>query len=66
MNEEIMAYVDFLLNFNQVQKPSMPKFNISAYTENEYLLAIYDLQKDYENVNDEHLTIRHLKGEWWK
>ena len=66
MMDEIMAYVDFLLNFKEVQKPDMPKFNIGAYTDNEYLLAVFDLQKDFDFVDDDYLVVKHLKGEWWK
>lgn len=62
MNEEIEEYVKYLSSFSMVEKPVMPKFNISAYTDNEYLNAIYDLMEDFDNVFDEYLTIDHLKG----
>ena len=66
MDEEIMAYQEYLLNFGVVKKPQMPKFDVSAYTENEYLSLIFDLMKDFDLVDDEYLTIKHLKGDWWK
>lgn len=61
MNEEINAYIEYLLNFSMVHKPIMPKFNVLAYTDNEYTSAIYNIMKDYSMVEDEYLTIEHLK-----
>lgn len=63
MLEEIMEYEKYLLNFVMVKKPKMPKFNIAAYTDNEYVNAIENVVLDFENVKDEHLTIRYLKGD---
>ena len=63
MSEEIMAYIDFLHNYNEVKKPDMPKFDVGAYTENEYLLTVFNLLKEFDFIDDEYLTIKHLKGE---
>ena len=63
MREEIGAYEKYLLNFTMVKKPIMPKFNTSAYTDNEYAKAIKDIMGDYGGIDDEYLTIQHLKGE---
>ena len=62
MDNEINAYVEYLLNFNELALPKMPKFNLSAYTEIEYLNAIKTVMQDYENIDDEYLVIEHLKG----
>ena len=63
MNEEIEEYEKYLLSFGMVEKPPMPKFNESAYTDNEYLSIIFDLMKDFDLLDDEYLTIQHLKGD---
>lgn len=63
MNEEIMEYVKYLLNFGMVQKPEMPKFDVNAYTDNEYLSAIFESMNAFDLIDDEQLTIKHLKGE---
>lgn len=65
MIEEIIAYQNYLLSFGVVEKPPMPKFDVLAYTDNEYLSAIEQLMSDYDFIDDEHVTIKHLKGEWW-
>ena len=44
----------------------MPKIKRSAYSDSEYKIAIKEVMKDYENVDDFDVTIKHLKGEWWK
>jgi len=63
MIEEIMAYQKYLLNFRTVEKPSMPKFDAQAYTDNEYLSAIFEIINEFDFVDDEHLIIMHLKGD---
>lgn len=63
MSEEIIAYENYLLNFGEVRRPAMPKFNELAYTDSEYLSAIFSSLTDFEFVDDEYLTIQHLKGE---
>lgn len=63
MKEEIYEYFDYLLNFNAVEKPSMPKFNVSAYTENEYISAVNDLMLDFEKFDDFETTLKYLKGD---
>ena len=66
MHDEIMEYMKYLSTFAVVNKPEMPKFNLQAYTDNEYLLAIDDIIKCFNSFDDEHLTIARLKGDWWK
>ena len=63
MSEEIEEYEKYLASFGMVEKPQMPKFDISAYTDNEYLSAVYNLLKDYDQLEDEAITIAYLKGE---
>ena len=65
MNEEIEEYAKYLLNFGCVNKPLMPKFNVSAYTESEYLSVVFEWQKLF-NFDEENITVKYLKGEWWK
>ena len=61
MNEEINEYIKYLFCFGEVKKPKMPKFDVFAYTDNEYLSVINGVMRDYENIDDEYLTIKHLK-----
>ena len=63
MIREIEEYVKYLLDFGMVKRPKMPKFDVNAYTENEYISAVFDCQKVFDLIDDEHLTIKHLKGE---
>lgn len=63
MDEEIIEYQKYLLNFGEVNKPKMPKFDLLAYTDNEYLSSIFDIIKDYEYIDDECLTLQYLKGD---
>ena len=63
MDKEIKEYEKYLLNFGMVKKPFMPNFDVLAYTDNEYLSVIYDLLLDYDQIDDEYLTLRHLRGD---
>ena len=62
MWEEIKAYEKYLLNFGMVIKPKMPIFDVLAYNDNEYLCAMKEVMFWFNKVDDEHLTIEHLKG----
>lgn len=63
MNEEIEEYEKYLLSFGVVQKPVLPKFDLRAYTDNEYLSAFFEAYFAFENVDDEYLSILHLIGD---
>lgn len=63
MNEEIREYIDYLLTFGRVQKPKMPKFDLSAYNDNEYIFALQDIMYDYDAVDDLYLTLEYLQGD---
>lgn len=63
MNEINIAYIEFLLKFNQLERPIMPKFNISAYTDSEYLIAIKDVESAYSFIDDISVTEQFLKGD---
>lgn len=63
MWEEIKEYEKYLLNFGMVKKPIMPKFDVSAYTDNEYASAIFDILKDFDLIDDEYLTVDRFKGD---
>lgn len=63
MNDEVNAYVEYLLKFGELTRPQMPKIDHSAYSDSEYKNAINDVMRDYENVDDFDITIKYLKGE---
>ncbi len=63
MYEEIEAYEKYLLNFRIVEKPIMPKFDLLAYTESEYLSTIFSISSEYDVVDDEYLTVERFKGD---
>ena len=63
MNEEIKAYEEYLLNFGMFEKPKMPKFDLLAYTDNEYTSAIFELLKDFDMCDDLYLTVERFKGD---
>ena len=63
MNEEIEDYVRYLLSFSVIEKPIMPKFDVLAYTDNEYLSVVFGILKEFDFLDSEPLTINHLKGE---
>ena len=62
MDDELMGYFEYLSNFSGLTRPKMPKFNLDAYSDSEYIDAVNSVMKDYENVDDFDLTITHLKG----
>lgn len=59
----VEAYIEFLQNFHELERPLMPKFNISAYTESEYVGAVDELIREYEFVDDLSITEHFLKGD---
>jgi len=63
MFEFVNAYIEFLRDFKQLNRPEMPKFNVSAYTESEYLNAINEINLNYEFVDDLSITEHFLKGD---
>jgi len=63
MNEEIIEYQKYLLNFGMVKRPKMPKFDLLAYTDIEYQSAIFECFYDFEKIDEEYLTLQHLKGD---
>ena len=63
MFEEINEYELYLLNFRMVNKPAMPNFDVSAYTDSKYMSAVLELEKDFVFEDTLGLIIAHLKGE---
>ena len=63
MDDEIREYIACLSRNLNVVKPAMPKFDTNAYTDNEYLMAVDDIMRDFDPVDDDHLIIGYLKGE---
>lgn len=65
MYDEILAYMQYFSKLGEIKKPEMPSFDLSAYTDSEYLLAVKNINFDYEKIDDLNLTINYLKGDWW-
>ncbi len=63
MDEEVNAYIKYLAKIDKIIRPKMPKFDTRAYTDSEYNLAINEILKDYEGVDDFLVTLHYLKGE---
>lgn len=63
MNEFVEAYIEFLHNFKDLERPILPKFNVSAYTESEYVTAVNNIMQDYEYIDDLGVTEYFLKGD---
>ena len=63
MNEFVDAYIKFLHGFKEIERPLMPKFNVFAYTESEYLNVVKELNEDYEFIDDLNITEHFLKGD---
>jgi len=63
MDDEVSEYIAFLSKFVDVDKPRMPKFDLGAYTDNEYLSAMRELNHAYDLIYDEELYNRYLRGE---
>lgn len=63
MEEQVNAYIKYLAGFGVVQKPVMPKFDVVAYTENEYVKAITNIEQQFEFTDCVGLTEQYLKGE---
>lgn len=63
MNEEVNAYIEYLLNLVNIVRPQMPKFDTKAYTDSEYKLAIKEILKDFDRVDDFLVSLHYLKGE---
>ncbi len=63
MDEQVIAYLEYLSALKEITRPAMPHFDLSAYNDNEYKAAIDEILKDYEGVDDFSVTLRYLKGE---
>ena len=63
MDDIVSEYIAYLSNFREINKPLMPKFDINAYTDNEYLLIVKELNQDYDLILDEEVYSDYLKGE---
>lgn len=61
--EEIMEYEKYLFTFGIVEKPIMPKFDLNAYTDNEYLSVILECEEVFGQIDDDYLVVMHLKGD---
>ena len=63
MIDLVEAYIEFLQNFTELERPLIPKFDVTAYTESEYVSAVEDILKDCEYIDDLSITEHFLKGD---
>lgn len=56
-----LSYIDELAHYHTLKAPPMPNFSISAYTDNEYQIAIKEIMRDYQDVDDYELTLQFLR-----
>lgn len=63
MDDIVSEYIAYLMQFVELDKPIMPKFDLGAYTDNEYLLTIGELNEDFDLILDEEVYSDYLKGE---
>lgn len=63
MQQEILNYIEYLKTFKELKKPKMPSFDLNAYTDNEYHIAINELQEDFDRIDDFEVYLKFLKGE---
>ena len=52
-----------IVEFKEIEKPPMPKFDLLAYNDNEYTLAIEEMNREFENIDDYDIVIKYLQGE---
>ncbi len=64
MNKLISEYVKYLFSLKEIARPQMPKFNLNAYTDNEYKIAIAQVELDFNGVDDFETTINFLKNKF--
>ncbi len=63
MDELIREYINYIAHLEEIKRPEMPNFNLSAYTESEYVDTIKELMDAYDLVDDFELTVQFIKGE---
>ena len=63
MQREILEYIEYLSNFQELKKPQMPNFNLSAYTDIEYHKAINEINQEFDRFDDFEVYTKFLKGE---
>lgn len=62
MDKLVYEYIKYLAEMEGVNKPTMPIIDTSAYSDNEYLLAIGELMNDYANIDDLSISLEFLRG----
>ena len=63
MQREIFHYIEYLAKFREVNRPKMPKFDVGAYTDIEYQNAIFEINNEFDKIDDFGLYEEFLKGE---
>ncbi len=63
MINEVRAYIEYLANLKEIKRPAMPTFPTSAYNDNEYRIAVAEIMKEFQYVDDYYLTLQYLKGD---
>ncbi len=56
MEDEVSEYIQYILNLVEIKRPKMPSFPISAYTDNEYTSAIFELLNDFKFADSDILN----------
>lgn len=63
MQEEAIAYIEYLSKLHEVSRPVMPKFNLGAYTDSEYVSLINSENIIYDKIDDFNVYLKYVKGE---
>lgn len=63
MDEQVYEYIKYINSISEITKPKMPTFDKTAYTENEYIKAINQIEKDFVFTDSTLFTEQYLKGE---
>ena len=62
MREEIDAYFKFLSNFHKVDRPKVPKFDVEAFKDRNYLETFDDFTDLRDFLESVELDIDYLEG----
>ena len=63
MNELAEAYIEYIAKLKTIRKPQMPKFDLSAYNDNNYKRMILNLNQEFDCFDDLNVYLAFLKGE---
>ena len=63
MQREVFHYIEYLAKFREVNRPKMPIFDGGAYTDIEYQNAIFEINNEFDKIDDFGVYEEFLKGE---